>query len=112
MASLPGRIADAMRPPGMTPDFIKRNRALYLAWRSVAQVGLALDQPGLLIRHRQCVQVLRRRGRIVPPFAQGWAAIDDIDGRLAVLVFVCEIAPQRIIWIQTADRLEGERLQT
>src|SRR5256714_3407442 len=73
---------------------------------------LALLQPGLLIRYGQRIQVLRRRGCIVHPLSQQWTAVDDIDGEPAVLVFVGEIAPERIVRIQTANRLERERLET
>jgi len=37
--------------------------------------------------------VLRRRPRIIHPFSQQQTTIDDIDGELAVLVLVGEIAP-------------------
>ena len=60
---------------------------------SVTQVSLPLAEPGLLIRHGQCIQVLRRRRRIVHPFPQQRPAIDDVDGEFAVLVFVGEVAP-------------------
>ena len=41
---------------------------------SIAQRLLPLTQPTLLIRYRQCIQILRRRARIVHPFAQQRAA--------------------------------------
>ena len=43
-----------------------RHRGYY----SVKQMGRPLLCPGLLVRHRQRVEVGRRRGRIVDPFAQ------------------------------------------
>src|SRR5262249_57552541 len=70
-----------------------------------------LAQPGLFNGQRECVQVLRRCRPVVDPLAQQRTAVDDIDGEFAALVFVSEIAPQRIVGIETADRLEGERLQ-
>src|SRR5260370_1229639 len=69
-----------------------------------------LAQPGSLIGLRECVQVLRCRGRVVDPLAQGRTAVDDIDGAFAVFVFVVEISPQWIMRIEAPDRLEGERL--
>ena len=39
------------------------------------------------------------------------AAVDHVDGQLAELVFVGEIAPQRIVRIEPPDRLERQRLQ-
>jgi hypothetical protein len=36
----------------------------------IAQLSLPLAQPSLLIRHSQCIQVLRRRNQIVHPFSQ------------------------------------------
>src|SRR4249920_390252 len=73
---------------------------------------LPLVQPGLLVGYGQRVQVFRHRRCVVHPFSQQRTAIDDIDGEPAVLVFVGEIAPERIVRIQTANRLERERLET
>src|SRR5690349_15478388 len=47
---------------------------------------------------------------IVDPLPQQRTAVDQVDGAFAPLVLVDEIAPQRIVRIQGADRLEGERL--
>src|ERR1700730_8164511 len=66
---------------------------------SVAQVCLALIQPSMLIRHSQRIQVLRRPSRGVHLFSQQRSAVNDIDSEFATLVFVREIAPQRIIRI-------------
>src|SRR5438876_9163736 len=73
---------------------------------------LALMQPGLLIRYSQRIQVFRHRRCVVHPFSQQRTAVDDIDGEPAVLVFVGEIAPERIVRIQTANRLERECQET
>src|SRR5690349_9307067 len=72
----------------------------------------ALGQPGLLVGHRQRIEVLRRPRCIVDPFAQQRTAVDDVDGELSVFVLVGEIAPERVVGVETADRLEGERLNT
>ena len=42
-------------------------------------------------------------------FAQQLAAVDDVDREPVELVFVGEIAPQRIVGLQRAHRLERER---
>ena len=44
-----------------------------------------LARPGLLICHREHIQVLWPRRRIVNPLSQQRAAIDDVDGEFAVL---------------------------
>src|SRR6516225_1675124 len=79
---------------------------------SVAQQLLPFVQPRPFIRQSQHVQVLWRRDCIVHPFPQQWTAVDHIDGELATLVLVREVAPQLIVWIQTANGLERERLNT
>src|SRR5438270_921283 len=71
---------------------------------SIAQVLVSLVVPGLLVWRSQRVQVLRRRGRIIHPFPQQRAAVDDVDGELAMLVLIGEIPPQRIVRVQTTDR--------
>src|SRR5215470_17149033 len=78
---------------------------------SVAQISLPLAQPSLLVAYSQRIQILWRRSLVVDPLAQQRAAVDHVNGKLAVLVLVGEIAPERIVRIQAADRLEGERLQ-
>src|SRR5580704_17360602 len=84
-------------------------------WRRcplVAKVPLALAQPSLLIRYDQCIQVVRSRACIVHPVPEQRTAVDDIDGELALLVLVGEIAPERIVGIQPANSFESERLDT
>jgi hypothetical protein len=65
----------------------------------------------LLVRHGQCIEIAGLAARIVHPLPQGRTAVDDVDGELAELIFVREIAPQIIARVETADRLEGERLE-
>src|SRR5262245_30605200 len=78
---------------------------------SVAQISLPLVEPSLLVAYRQRIQILRRRGLVVDPLAQQRTAVDHVDRKLVALVFVREVAPERIVRMQAADRLEGERLQ-
>src|SRR3546814_14515997 len=61
---------------------------------------------------RQRVEVARRRARIVDPFAQARAAVDHVDREhiVGVLIFEILAAPDRIIGIEAADRLEPQRL--
>src|SRR5258706_165113 len=88
-ATKPAAVPSSARPPGCVHR------------PSIAQPSLPLAQPSLLIRDGERIQVLRRRARIVYPFPQQRRAVDDIDGAFAVLVLVGEIAPQRIVRIQT-----------
>jgi hypothetical protein len=84
-------------------------------WRRcplVAKVSLALVQPSLLIGYGKRIQVLRSRACIVHPVPEQRTAVDDIDGKLALLVLVGEIAPERIVGIQPANSFESERLGT
>src|SRR5262249_9730660 len=78
---------------------------------SIAQIVLALAQPGLLVTRCECLQVLRRRRTVVDPFAQECTAVDHVNSKLALLVLIGEVTPERIIRIKATDRLEGERLQ-
>ena len=95
------------RPPGPFDEGIRRlDKA-----PSIKDKRRALFLPGALVGHGQRVEVAGRRGRIVDPFAQQRAAVDDVDGELAELVLVGEVAPQRIVGSEAADRLEGQRLQ-
>src|SRR5579872_3834941 len=79
--------------------------------KSVLQAGLSFGRPGLFVRQGQRIQVAWRGVRVVDPFAQERSAADDVDGALAMLVFVIEIAPQRIVRIEPAEGLERERLE-
>src|SRR5689334_2741278 len=56
------------------------------------------------------MQVLRCSRWIVHPFSQTRPAVDDVDGKLIRHILVRKIAPQGIVWIQSAYRFEGERL--
>jgi hypothetical protein len=49
--------------------------------------------------------------RVVHPFAQQRAAVDDVDGQLAQFVLVGKVAPERVVGLLQADGLEGQRLQ-
>src|SRR5512139_1371430 len=94
---------------------LKRRPSLVL-WNgcramSVAQIGLALGEPGLLVGQGQAIQVAGAGGGIVDPFAQCGPAVDHVDRQLAELIFVGKVAPQRIVRLEPPDRLEGERLQ-
>ena len=40
------------------------------------------------------------------------AAVDQVDRQPAVLVFIGEVAPQRIVRLEVAQRLERKRLQS
>ena len=60
---------------------------------------------------QQLVEIARRGGGVVHPFAQQRAAVDHVDGEALVLVFVGEVAPQRVVRIQAADGLEGQRIE-
>src|SRR3546814_4625888 len=63
---------------------------------------------------RQRVEVARRRARIVDPFAQARAAVDHVDREhiVGVLIFEILAAPDRIIGIEAADRLERSEEHT
>src|SRR5687767_2273422 len=77
---------------------------------SVAQVGLALLFPVALVGDGQCIEIVW--GPVaVDPLAQFGTAVDDVDGELAELIFVGEIAPQIVVGLKPPDRLEGQRLQ-
>src|SRR5262249_51068624 len=78
----------------------------------IAQIFSALAHPGLLVTVSQRIQVLRRRGLGVDPLSQQRPAVDHVNGELAVLIFVGEVAPQRIVQIQAANRLESDGLQS
>src|SRR5262245_16450552 len=78
---------------------------------SIAQMGLTLVEPGLLIPYDKRFEVLRRRSRVVDPLTQQRPPIDHVNGELAVLVFVREVAPERIVRVKVADCLEGQRQQ-
>ena len=47
-----------------------------------------------------------------PALAQQWATVNHIDSQFVVLVFIGEIAPQRILRIQRSDRFEGQGLHS
>ena len=49
--------------------------------------------------------------RVFDPFAQSRAAVDHVDRQSFQLVLVREVAPEVVVRVQRADRLEGERLQ-
>src|SRR5262245_35701417 len=79
--------------------------------RSIAHITLALVEPRRFITRRESIQIARRRSLVIDPLAQQWTAVDHVDRELVALVLVGEIAPQRVVRIQAADRLEGKRLQ-
>src|SRR5260221_4318315 len=81
------------------------------AGRSVDEETPPLRYPGLLVRDCDRVEVARRGIGVINPLAQQRRAVDDVDRELVEDIFVREVAPQRIIRIEPADRLEGERLQ-
>src|SRR4051812_13271999 len=70
-----------------------------------------LVRPGPLVRSGERVEVIRGRLWVVDPFPQCRPAVDHVDGELAELIFVREIAPEVVVRVDAADRLEGERLQ-
>jgi hypothetical protein len=63
---------------------------------------LPLAHPSLLIRHSHRLQILRRRTGIVQPLPQQRAAIDDVDGELAVLLFDGSVHMAKIHWYEAA----------
>src|SRR5882757_6275361 len=79
--------------------------------RSVDETGFPLLFPIALVRYGERVEVPRRGCRIVDPFAQQGRTVDHIDRGFAELIFIREIAPQRVIRIELADHLESERLK-
>src|SRR5262249_8280377 len=79
--------------------------------RSIAQIRFSLARPGLLVRQRQRIEILWRGGPVVYPFAKKRTSVDHVDGELAMLVFVGEVAPQRVLRIEQPDGLERQRLQ-
>src|SRR5882724_3162062 len=66
-----------------------------LAW--VKQHCVALGSPGRLVRRRQSLEVTDAGRGIIDPFAKLRPAVDEIDGEATALVFVFEIAPERIL---------------
>src|SRR3546814_18057751 len=66
------------------------------------------------IGQRQRVEIARSRPRIVDPLAQARPAVDNVDREHIVGIFIFEIlaAPDRIVWIAAADRLEAECLHS
>src|SRR5437868_6066239 len=85
--------------PGRTPE------------RSVAQGRATLIVPFLFVRKRLAIKVTRLGGRVVDPLAQQWGPVDHVDGELVEFIFVGEVAPEIVIRIQIADRLERQRLE-
>src|SRR6476659_7691979 len=73
---------------------------------AVKKHGLALLAPGLLLRRGERLEVGWRRRRIVDPLAQCLAAVDEIDRQAVTLVLVREVAPQRVVVLEAAQRLE------
>src|SRR5262245_5518778 len=73
-------------------------------------VLLTLIRPRPLVLESQCIEVLRSCRNIVDPFSQQRTAVDDIDGESVALILVSEIAPQRVVRVQSANCLESERL--
>ena len=67
--------------------------------------------PRRFVGLRWRIQLGRCGSGIVHPFAQQRRAVDQVDGQPVELVFVGEVAPQRVVGIQPPDGLEGERLQ-
>src|SRR6185295_3342361 len=79
--------------------------------RSVAEESSPLLLPGALIWDGESVEIARSSVRIVDPLAQQLGAVDHVDRELVEHIFVGEVAPQRIVRVKPADRLERERLQ-
>ncbi|CAG4882491.1 protein of unknown function [Georgfuchsia toluolica] len=77
---------------------------------AVQQHAFALFTPTGFVGLQQLVEIGRRSGGVVHPFAQQRAAVDDVDGELVQLVFVGKVAPQRVVRIEAADGLEGQRI--
>src|ERR1700677_2406453 len=80
--------------------------------RSIQQCRLALRAPGRLVRQRQRVQIGRRGARIVHPTPQQVAAIYHVDGEPVLFVLVRKIAPDHIVRLQSAQRLESKGKQS
>src|SRR5262245_44599265 len=78
---------------------------------SIEQELATLLPPRALVGERELVQVFRSAARIVDPLAQEIAAVQQVDREAVVLVFVDELAPERILRFERAQRLERERLQ-
>src|SRR5206468_1838117 len=78
---------------------------------SIDQKPLALLLPRPLVGNGHGIEIACFRVRIIDPLAQQRRTVDDIDGELVEDIFVREVAPQIIVRLKAADRLEGERLE-
>src|SRR5574343_960896 len=78
---------------------------------AIAQIGFARRPPGGFVGGGEGVELGRGAGRVIDPFAEQRRAVDQVDRQPLELVFVAEVAPDRVIRVKPADRLEGQRLQ-
>src|SRR5262245_41436264 len=79
---------------------------------SVQEVAPPLAVPSLFVGEHERIEVLRLAAPIVDPDAQKIAAAQQVDREAIVLVLVREFAPERVLRLERAQRLERERLQT
>src|SRR5260221_1131892 len=80
--------------------------AAILAW--VQEHCLALGAPSGLVRRGEALQVAYPRRGVVDPLAKLRPAVDEVDRQTPALGFVFEVAPQRIVAPQRAQRFERE----
>ena len=98
--TLAGRISPPVAPAGIDSGGMAALVARALSVMVVAVV------PWLVVA--RAVAPVPTEPRIV---AQARAAVDDVDRQLSDLVLIGEIAPQFVVWIESADGLEAQRLQ-